>query len=82
MVNFGMGINGGGIMEKTDLSKTSVKELVALLENLDKNECGENLFMRCYPDGGSYISNDNGSIDYEFSDFEELIIFLRGKIND
>lgn len=69
-------------MEKVDLSKTSVKEFVDLLERLDKTECGENLFLRCYPDGGSYISNDNGNVDYEFSEFEELITFLRSKNND
>lgn len=69
-------------MEKIDLSKTSVKEFVNLLERLDKTECGENLFLRCYPDGGSYISNDNGNMDYEFAGFEELITFLRNKNND
>ncbi len=66
-------------MTKIDLSKTSVKEFVDLLERLDQTECGENLFLRCYPDGGSYISNDNGNIDYEFLNFEDLIIFLRNK---
>lgn len=69
-------------MKKIDLSKISVKEFVNLLERLDQTECGENLFLRCYPDGGSYISNDKGNIDYEFFDFEELIIFLKSKKND
>ncbi|MBS1258041.1 MAG: hypothetical protein MAG551_01094 [Candidatus Scalindua arabica] len=69
-------------MRKTDLSQVSVKEFVELLENLDKTEAGENLFLRCYPDGGSYISNDNGSVDYEFPDFEVLLCWLKEKYND
>jgi hypothetical protein len=78
MVNSGM----GGIMNNIDLSKISVKEFVGLLERLDKTEPGKNLFLRCYPDGGSYISNDNGTVDHEFFGFEGLIAFLRTKTND
>jgi hypothetical protein len=66
-------------MENIDLAKLSVKEFVNLLEGLDKTECGENLFLRCYPDGGSYISNDNGTVNYDFSDFKGLVTFLRCK---
>jgi len=72
----------GDIMNNIDLSKISVKEFVGLLESLDITESGENLFLRCYPDGGSYISNDNGTVDHEFLNFEGLITFLRSKTND
>ncbi|MDD5597413.1 MAG: hypothetical protein PHV82_05680 [Victivallaceae bacterium] len=69
-------------MSKLDLEKISIQRFSDLLENLDKTETGENLFLRCYPDGGSYISNDSGNVDYEFNNFSELIQFLMGKSND
>ncbi len=66
-------------MDNINLSKISVQQFVNLIGNLDQTDVGENLFLRCYPDGGSYISNDLGKVDYEFRNFEELINFLMEK---
>ena len=68
-----------GIANKINLNEISLETFVNLLENLDRTEKGENLFLRCYPDGGSYISNDNGDVDIEFTNFEELILWLINK---
>ncbi|MCK5077952.1 MAG: hypothetical protein KAR38_16335 [Calditrichia bacterium] len=69
-------------MKCSELLETSIQDFIDLLENLDKTYKGENLFLRCFPDGGSYISNDNGDIDFEFDNFNELLKFLKDKKND
>ena len=48
-------------MDNINLSKISVQQFVNLIGNLDQTDGGENLFLRCYPYGGSYISNDSES---------------------
>ena len=52
-----------------------INDFVGLLEYLDHNEEGQNL--RMYPDGSSYLADDNGVECESFEDIYHLIEYLR-----
>lgn len=52
-----------------------LKEFLELLDWLDKNKDGQNL--RMYPDGSSYIIDDNGNDRESFESIFDLVRYLR-----
>jgi len=52
-----------------------INDFVELLDYLDHNKEGQNL--RMYPDGSSYLADDNGNECESFDDIYSLIEYLK-----
>lgn len=63
-------------MATIKLEEISLKRFQDLLENLDVISKGENLYLRCWQGGGSYILSDDGEQSQEFEKMEELVEWL------
>lgn len=55
----------------------SLKEFEELTSFLDLNENGENLYIRMWSGGGSYILDDPGNQTEEFETIYDLVKYLR-----